>query len=241
MGTEEYYTEADWRCHTVVRVAATTTVPGLGTLPEGAIGKAVGMVDYQASQIAFSIPNATALFLNLSKRHYDDAVAVSQDFPASPSAKPLDDKAAFAYVENILASVVFSYTALEAFANEEIPDDYIHTVERSKCKEVYDKVQIERNLTLQVKLGDILPVVCGVPSPKGAMAWQNFITLETLRHGIIHMKKADREHNGYSSQSVWSKLIQQPVPYAVSTAIGIFDYFYGQRDLKPHWYKNLSF
>ena len=140
-----------------------------------------------------------------------------------------------------MASVVFSYTALESFANEEISDDYIHTIEKSRYKEVYDKTQIERNLTLQVKLGDILPVVSGVPSPKGAAAWQNFIALETLRHSIIHMKKSDREHIGYSSQSIWSKLNQHPVPYAIAIAKGIIDHFYGQRDLKPHWYENLPF
>jgi hypothetical protein len=241
MKSEEYYTEADWRCHTVVRVAATTTVPGLGTLPVGAVGKAVGIVDYKASRITFSIPDATALFLNLSKRHHEDAAAVSHKIPVSPTPQDLEDDDAFAYLENIMASVVFAYTALESFANEEIPDDFIHTIEKGRCKELYDKAQIEKYLSLEVKLGDILPVVCGVTSPKGSKSWEDYVALETLRHSIIHMKKSDREHIGYSSKSVWSRVIKEPLPQTFAVAKAIIAYFYKSRSLKPHWYENLPF
>lgn len=239
MESGEYYTEADWRCQIVVRVAEATDVPGLGHLPAGAVGKGSGIIDYQSGRIAFSLPNATALFLNLSKRHYDEALAVARGFSAGSPLRSLEDRAAFAYLENIMASVVFAYTALESFANEEIPDDYTHSVAKTKSTEVYDKSQVERFLTLEMKLGEILPAVCGVPSPKGVKIWQDYLALESLRHSIIHMKRLDREHVGYSSQSVWSRLIKEPVPYSVPVAMGIIDHFYKPRALKPHWYENL--
>jgi hypothetical protein len=140
-----------------------------------------------------------------------------------------------------MASVIFAYTALESFANEEIPDEFSHPVEKNKCTEVYGKTQIERFLSLGVKLGDILPVVFDLASPKGTKAWEDYSALESLRHSIIHMKQVDREHVSYSSQSVWSRLIDDPVPYSVATAKSMIDYFYDSRSLKPHWYEDFPF
>jgi hypothetical protein len=90
-------------------------------------------------------------------------------------------------------------------------------------------------------LGDILPVVFDLPSPKGTKTWENYVALESLRHSIIHMKRVDREHVGYSSQSVWRALIAEPVPYSVATAKAMIDYFYDARGPKPHWYENFPF
>lgn len=241
MESGEYFTEADWRCRIVVRVAEATTVPGLGDLPAGAVAKGMGIIDYQSGQLAFTLPNPTALFLNLSKKHYDEALTVAQDFSVAPTLQKQGDEASFAYLENIMASVVFAYTALESFANEEIPDDFTYSVDKTKSTEVYNKAQIERFLSMEVKLGEILPAVCGVPSPKGVKIWQDYVALESLRHSIVHMKEADREHVGYSSQSVWSRLIKEPVPYAVPVAKGMIDHFYRPRSPKPHWYEHFPF
>src|SRR5215204_1123757 len=104
MESDEVHTTPDWRCHTVVRVAATTTVRGLGTLPAGAFGKAVGIVDYQSGRIAFSIPSATSLFLNLSQKYFEDAHTIAQRFSVAPNLVTLDDDISFAYLESIMAS-----------------------------------------------------------------------------------------------------------------------------------------
>jgi hypothetical protein len=242
MEDEQQLEEADWRCHTVIRVSENTTVPGLGELKAGTLGKAVGIVDYQSGQITFTMPSPTALFLNLSKRHYEEALAIAKGFSVAPTLENLNDNASFAYLENIMASVVFAYTALESFANEEIPDEFTYTAEKgNRCSEVYNKSQIEKFLNLEIKLGDILPAVCVVVTPKGTKAWEDYRALESLRHSIIHMKKADREHVGYSSESVWSRLIKDPVPYSLPVAKGVIDHFYQPRPLMPHWYKNFPF
>ena len=239
---DERLEEADWRCHTIIRVAKDTNVPGLGELKAGDLGKVVGISQYKSKRVAFTVPSATALFLNLSQRHYEEAREIAQDFSVAPTLQSLDDEDAFAYLENIMASVVFAYTALESFANEEIPSDYIYTVEKgNRCKEVYNKVQMERFLTLEVKLVKILPAVCGVRSPKGIKAWQDYLELESLRHSIIHMKEADRDSRLESSKSVWGRLIKSPVPYSLPVAKRIIDHFYKPRRLKPHWYQNFPF
>ncbi|MBD1862183.1 MULTISPECIES: hypothetical protein [Trichocoleus] len=235
---EGHLTKVDWRCHIVVRLTAPATLPGSNTsLPVGAIGKGVAEIDYKANRVAFPIPNATALFLNLSRRHYEAARVAAQTFSSGPDSHFLADEDVFSYLEEIMASVVFAYTALEAFANEEIPDDFVYTIPKSKCSEVYNKVQIERSLSLRTKLGDILPAISGMSSPKGTKVWHDFVALEELRNNIIHMKTVDREHVGYSNQSIWSKLVNEPVPYVLPFAKAIVDYFYASRQFKPHWYE----
>lgn len=237
---EEYFTEADWRCQMVVRLAAPTVLPGSNTvLPVGVIGKGVAEIDYKANRVAFSIPNATALFFNLSKKHYESARVISQTFSSGPDLQSPTDEDIFSYLEDVMASVVFAYTALEAFANEEIPDDFVYTISKSKCSEVFDKSQIERSLSLQTKLGDILPAITGIASPKGTKVWQEFVALEELRNNIIHMKTIDRRHVGYSNQSIWSKLVCEPVPFVLPSAKGMVDHFYASRQLRPHWYEHL--
>jgi hypothetical protein len=237
-----YYTEADWRCQIVVRLTAPATLPGSNTsLPVGAIGKGVAKIDYQTNHVAFSIPNSTALFLNLSKQHYESARSAAKTFASGPNLQSLIDTDIFSYLEDIMASVVFAYTALEAFANEEIPDDFLYTIPKPKCSEVYSKSQIERSLNLRVKLGDILPKISGVPSPKGKTVWTDFLFLEELRNDVIHMKTVDREHVGYSNQSIWSKLVKEPVPNVLPSAKAMVDHFYASRELKPHWYRQFPF
>lgn len=239
---EGYITEADWRCHIVVHLAAQASLPGSNTLlPIGSIGKGIAVIDYKASRIAFPIPNATALFLNLSKRHYESARVTAQTFSSGSDLQSLTDADIFSYLEDVMASVVFAYTALEAFANEEIPDDFVYTIAKSKCNEVFHKGQIERSLNLQTKLGDILPAITGIDSPKGTKVWQEFVSLEEFRNNIIHMKTIDRQHIGYSNQSIWSKLVNEPVPFVLPSAIAMVDYFYASRKLKPHWYEHFAF
>lgn len=240
--SEEYFTEADWRCHIVVRLAAPTILPGTSTpLPAGAIGKGLAKIDYQANRVGFSIPNATALFLNLSKRHHKLANVTAQAFSSDPKSQSLTDVDIFSYLEDVMASVVFAYSALEAFANEEIPDDFVHTIAKPKYSETYSRSQIERSLSLQTKLGNILPTIHGVPSPKRTKIWQDFISLEELRNNITHMKTVDREHVGYSNQSIWSKLVTEPVPYVLPSAKAMIDHFYASMKLKQHWYEQFPF
>ncbi len=239
--SEDYFSEADWRCQMVVRLAAPTTLPGSSTsLPTGAVGKGVAEIDYKCGRVVFPIPNATALFFNLSNRHYKSARVTSQRFSSSPDLQSLTDEDIFSYLEDVMASVVFAYTALEAFANEEIPDDFVHTITKSKCSEVFNKSQIERSLSLQIKLGDILPAITGITSPKGTKVWQDFVALEELRNSIIHMKTMDRQHVGYSNQSIWSKLVSEPVPFVLPSAKAMVDHFYASRQLKPNWYEHFS-
>ena len=74
-----------------------------------------------------------------------------------------------------MAAIVFSITALESFANEEIPEDHQYTFKKASGVFVVEgKEWIERNKSLSEKLSSILPKIFGVSSLKGTKPWQEW-------------------------------------------------------------------
>ena len=94
------------------------------------------------------------------------------------------------------STVIFAFTALEAYSNECIPDPFTWTTRRRKGgveEEVtYDREGVERYVVLAEKLDAILPGVFTVKSVKGRAPWENFQKLRALRDRLIHLKMSTR-------------------------------------------------
>jgi hypothetical protein len=98
------------------------------------------------------------------------------------------------FIEKIQSCLVFAYTSLEAFANLSIPESYRYEakIESKGIIEVYDKVAIERWITLKQKLAVILVDIYDTEDLTNKSFWAHFIKLEQYRHDIIHQKSIDR-------------------------------------------------
>ncbi|EHA1081063.1 TPA: hypothetical protein ACX6O4_000482 [Photobacterium damselae] len=98
------------------------------------------------------------------------------------------------YIELIQTSIVFGYTALEAFANISIPDGYIYISKPNNkgIKEQLDKFAIERWLRLQDKLDIVLPDIYQAHKLSTKSYWAHFLLLEEHRNNIIHQKSIDK-------------------------------------------------
>ncbi len=106
------------------------------------------------------------------------------------------------YFEHIQTSLIFIYTAVEAFANVAIPETFTYEkLNNKKVREIWGKEQIERWLPTTEKICDILPVILDVDSPKSESFWMGFKRLEELRNSIIHQKTISNE------QSINSKFL----------------------------------
>ncbi|CED57371.1 putative uncharacterized protein [Aliivibrio wodanis] len=94
------------------------------------------------------------------------------------------------YIEEIQSAIVFAYTALEAFANLSIPQDYVYQIKKNSkgISESYDKTAIERWLSLKTKIKSILPELYGTSVVDKHTWWGQFVTLEEYRNEIIHQK-----------------------------------------------------
>lgn len=198
-------------------------------------------------EIGFDNPSATALFLNQSKKAFDHAINIHpfmRDWPPegkNPTAMVYD------YIEEMCSSIVFAYVAIEAFANEEIPENYVYEAERENDSGIFvvqhlGKDKIERMVSLSEKLSTILPEVFEIESPKGSTAWEGFVQLRRLRDRIIHLKTKDRDYSKHGDMypdSIWKDLLnpdQRDYPLIAKSIILSF-----KSDTSYHWLEYCPF
>lgn len=175
----------DWRMEDFLFLSEDTR------LPSGQIAKKGSQITKHSvaqltskKQVLIALPNATALFLNASRRSWEEAKSLRQHSNIDHSIKSevtfTTRSESFDYLERVMESVIMAHTALEAFVNEKIPDDFLyHTHRRSPViLETMGKKEIERYLSLDEKLSDVLPECLGIASPKGTRCWEGFVKLK---------------------------------------------------------------
>jgi hypothetical protein len=112
------------------------------------------------------------------------------------------------YLESIQTSIVFGYTALEAFVNLSIPEDFTHTTEKNSkgISEVFDKKAIERWLPLKTKIKNILTEIYSTKRIDSQKWWGQFLNLEQYRNDIIHQKSISHTefYKVYFKQNIFS-------------------------------------
>ncbi len=96
--------------------------------------------------VSFGLPSGPALFLHLAHRAYSkvrdvDPFSLFNEHPQG--IWPDNQKELFDFLEQLISHVVFSFTALEAFANEVIPDNFMYTfvVEKPERSEPMGKTK----------------------------------------------------------------------------------------------------
>lgn len=126
----------------------------------------------------------------------------------------------FNYFELIISSLIFAYTALEAFANICIPNNYEFLIDKNGIKTIYSKEAIERKYALREKFKVILKDIMNTSDPTKEDWWNDFIKLEDLRNEIIHTKQS-------KSEDRYSKLLSQDIFQLVQSHKEIIK-FYGK-------------
>lgn len=165
-------------------------------------------VNFPKNPLAYFPPNNVGLLLSVNKKHLNQAKEiykndidpnkVNHSFAATTMDKKQflknKSKTIADYIETIQVCIVFGYTALEAFANLSITDDFEYKVNvKSKgITELYDKKAIERWVTLGEKLSKILPEIYETKKIDSNKFWDYFVKLEKYRHDIIHQKTIER-------------------------------------------------
>lgn len=181
--------------------------------------------------VSFGLPSGPALFLHLAHRAYSTIKDIEplSLFDAHPQGIwPDNQKALFDYLEQSIAHVVFSFTALEAFTNEVIPDGFTYsfTVQRTGEKRTYAKDEIERRINLDEKLGIVLPQVFSLKTPKGGTLWEKYKTIKKTRDRIIHLKSVDKRTSGPEDETIWGTLLRihnEPLCDHAHALIGYFE------------------
>lgn len=241
--TPEHISSMDWRINNLTWTTEPFLLPGSSTpIPPGAAVRQAAIIHHGKERLGITIPNATALLLNLSQMcHRQAGQLISKSISNKDKFSHLPEPHVFAFYEQMMASIVFAYTSLESFVNEELPDNYIHTVVEKRSTQQYNKEQIERHLKLDIKLGDVLPAVLRIESPKGKSLWNNFNKLKDIRDRIIHMKTKDREFQGEDENSIWNVISCKPLPKTDETAKNLIQYFLSAKNQTPRWFEKCPF
>lgn len=161
--------------------------------------------------VDFGVPSSSAMFLNLARRSFlqiKDLDPNSMFYQWQNGRIPINHSKLFDYFESFFAHVVFSFTSLEAFANEGIPKEFEYEFAKKHEISVLKKPEIERLVTLDEKLHSVLPQALDVKSPKGTRLWQHYKLLKSMRDRIIHLKSVDRSPSGPENESVWGMMLR---------------------------------
>ncbi|SDC80400.1 hypothetical protein SAMN05428966_102372 [Massilia sp. PDC64] len=231
---------ADWRIDTLAAVGQAWQNPWTGELvPVGTLLKKVTVAKLNKKQtLTVTIPNASALLLNIARRAYIAAVEVRRQHVYSKTREPelhLQEQLAFAYLESMFEAVICAHTAVEAYVNELLPEGVTYTrLNRNGEAEILSKEQIERRASLIEKVSKFLPEALGKRSPKGIhRAYSDLQALTKLRDRLIHMKSADRKSSGPDVDTVWHRLLTCDSP--IDQAMSVIKYFAPVGDAAPRW------
>lgn len=165
--------------------------------------------------VSFALPSAPALYLSLahdarSKRMAIDLCDVFVDHPQPQGTWPENHRPLFDWLQLGAAEIIFSFTALEAFANESIPASFEYTWTTSKKQiKILKGSEIERSVQLDEKLKHVLPKAHNIKSPSGTTAWQQFKELKHVRDRLVHLKTIDRKASGPEHQTIWGLMIAE--------------------------------
>lgn len=233
------------------RLLGITTVVGDQVGPAGTIhkdGSAVKLIAMsnfsKTTPLTFGLPSISALYLDLAaKLHKESFDGMKEDdFIAKYSADPVrfgvkNESQLFDLLEKRIASVIFSYTSLESFANMEIPKDYIYrrTRDDKKRLEEYDKDQIERYISLKEKLTVILPEIYKIKSPKNKKVWHKYTSLEKTRNRLIHIKSQDVRSANFNEDTLWGLIVKEEFPDYPLYALEIIKYYVASKKPPFRW------
>jgi len=205
----------DWRIDAVVTLAShlTSAYPGGPSFTPGdhAYICCGGQVNNRGI-VNFIAPSPVALALNtswnaaLSAERLKEQIAW-QSTPSPDGLVPSVTQEAlttlYDFFEQAMISVFFAYQSLEAFANDKIVGSGGGKIEiqRRDKNLSFDRREAERSLSTAEKLGDVVPKIIGIESPKGIAVWQRFRELEQARDEVVHLKNQTLVSSGTKNES----------------------------------------
>lgn len=210
----------DWRIQAVALTASDSPAANPGG-PSHPAGSAVAMASIvslpDGTQSTFLTPSAAALALSIAATSVNKAARVKKDLrftntrgpdPAVLYQQVTPPDRVFDYFEHCFVGLVFSIQALEAYCNYKIAynlkQDF--TTKRRGMRVDLTSIETQNQISIDDKLGIVLPKLLNVPSPKGGSIWSNYINIKKLRNAMVHITSP---HQWTSSQEAF-----QNSPYA---------------------------
>lgn len=190
----------DWRIDSV-----STLAQSFGDAPVGSPIRLMSTAKHKKHNfLSFVTPSAPALCLNVAVKAGANAESIRPRLLLTPMVTH-DGKRGFQvrdertsdlyyFFEQSIVSVTMSFQALEIFANAIIGRKAIKDIvvkRKGGVQKSLIPAEAERELSTEEKLGQVLPDILGVSSPRGNRAWHSFKKLKEARDATVHLKSRD--------------------------------------------------
>ncbi len=238
------------------RIAAVTTltkdIPA--AYPGGPSHKA-GSPVYQSCQIqtedgvniGFTLPSATAMALNIAVHASKEAEAYNKNITFNEIITPHgkgysvsneSNAILYDFFEACMKTIVFSFQAIEIYCNHSIIREMKSTMDfkRRRKRITLAPKDIERQLSTEEKLSQVLPKLKSISTPKGKTVWKAFKRLKTARDSIVHLKTRDQQ--AVDKESLYFQFLNCKISEFPETSINMIKYFVG--DAEPRWLTLIS-
>jgi hypothetical protein len=190
----------DWRIESV-----TTLAQAFGNAPVGSPVRLMSTAKHVKHKfLSFITPSAPALCLNIAINAAALGEVIRPRLHLTPmlthdgkrGSQVKDESVAdlYYFFEQAIISATMSFQAVEIFANTTIgrrATGDILVKRKGGAKKTLTPAQAERELSTEEKLGQVLPNILGVSSPRGNRAWQSFKKLKDARDATVHLKSRD--------------------------------------------------
>ena len=227
--------EADWRHATVGRVKGDQEIHG-GIVKDGTLLWLTTVTLDQRGAVSFPTPSPAAMAFSLAFDAARAAVALRSQvnwIAVGKDERQLDPSSIatlYAHFEQAMAAAVFSFQCVEAYANQTIarlaaqPMDVV----RRKGTERLTPAELERHLSTDDKLTQVLPRLLNVQSPKGRGVWAGYRDLKEVRDSTVHLKSADHYVRGkIDKETLYYRLLNRTATIFPRTAAHVVRYFSG--------------
>jgi hypothetical protein len=229
--------QIDWRSNFVVEVPENKNINGRNICKGQAAYRTTSTIQ-DTIEITFPEPSATAFFLSIAKKSFDNA---QQLYKHAIKPNYQDDYTQlFDFLEYSISSVNFSFNALESYANNRIIEDTFY--EKKLKSGVYGALSSEKIewLSLDEKLGDVLPQQLKISTPKGTQIWEYYIKLRKLRNKIVHITKENLQRSNHLKnmhpKNIWTELLETHNLKHPEVSLNMILHFENDQNL-PHWLK----
>ncbi len=143
--------------------------------------------------LVFPIPDPTLIYFNNAQQSISLIKSLRQklldkvDFTKSLSEPALNE--IYHYFGTTSGFVIFLFTSIESFINQQIPDNFIFRKELNRKTEIYNKAQIQEFLDFRTKITEVLSQAkkkdfFHKQTPSSQVIWN----LKNFRDDIIHTK-----------------------------------------------------
>lgn len=198
--------------------------------------------------IGFITPSATALALNAALKNAAKAKELKGTLALGDVVTPFGGGKTvvrenlphlYDFFEHCMIAVISSFQALEIFSNDVIARELKGTFELTRNRETLKLTgeELERRASTDEKLGEILPALLGIKTPKGTKLWERYLDLKSARDATVHFKSLEtRAGHNIDRESLFFQFFRREPTEFPKIALEVVEYLHATKEL-PRWGK----